>query len=322
MNLAFRSLLLFALLLNSAQAASASVCESFLSGLAHSIHTSQAWKSCTPVCDIDLSRVGDHFPELVPSAHVTHPHTFYNGSDWPPSENYPDAETYTFLIPLSPEETHKIEITIQNLDSQKTSDTNRHYAISIVKLLPFKTIKATRRIEVINRNLEENLHARGFSFQSGRGSTDGVIYTVNSGKFLSPQLIKHFLHEHGHNIAGYIYSTGFYGKTFPSFWAKIVKSEHGTVSDYAKHNLAEDFAETLRVYLTTTGEEHAQFRKQFPRRAKALDLIFSEHFGGFKNGSDWDKLKYYNTYRIQVRLSSLLIIFSLSLERLVYLVGP
>ncbi len=265
----------------------ASFCEDFLSGRAHYSRTSRAWKVCDPVCDVDVSRIGDHYPDITPSSMVLHAHTFYDGRTWPPSEKIQDAETYTFHIPLSANEIHQIEITIANQDVQKAKDTNALYAISIIKALPIKTCKATHRIEVINRDVPAKYRGTGFKMLSGKASAFGSIFTENYGDVLSDEFTQLILHEHAHNVAGYI-SSEIEPRTFPPYWNKVVSADQGRfVSDYAKTNFSEDFAETFSVYLTTRGTELESFRRKYSARSKTLDLLFSEQHGGLKAGSSW-----------------------------------
>lgn len=77
-----------------------------------------------------------------------------------------------------------------------------------------------------------------------------------------------FAHELGHVVAEQIY-----GKTSPdenSAYANAYYRDGDHASDYGRNNMEEDFAESVRCYLT----QNTDFKSQNPNRYLAIDSIF------------------------------------------------
>ncbi len=133
-------------------------------------------------------------------------------------------------------------------------------------------------------NPKDEYWAKEFNFNgfaSGASAGDGLI------TFWKLQTHTHnlsqgtFNHEFGHLI-GETLSTS--RKQFamhaPDGWADAAIADIDVVTDYASHNVDEDFAETWSyfVYAKTDPQAMEAMRERFPNRIKILEAIYNNEF--------------------------------------------
>jgi len=274
-----------------------------ISGLQNWRTLKRDWQTCRDLrCFVDRSRVGDHYADLAPFSIESKNYSFYDDDRFHQrlKKSYP-AEIFTFSFLLDGGEPHVIQVAMIPNQAQHRNMTNAEYATYLVKTLPFKTVKATRMIE-IRPDERPSLTPPGVAIVAGRGDAKGHIYLRSecSTKYCETEL-KTFLHEHGHNVGGYLFSGPGDGIFYPRFWRKVIQSDGGRYpTDYAETNFNEDFAETFAIYFDNglLGRDNAYLRDNFKARTQVMDLLFSTDYGGLINGGFWDSIRSYSRARI------------------------
>ncbi len=238
---------------------------------------------------VDITRVGDHFPALRPSQTTQGIYKFSRAMwKWTGDENRRSASTFVFEFPISSTEYHQIQVIMEPGYAQYIGFSDEEYAARLVKSLPFKTVKATRTIELTPIPREPTRGSEN-TYSSAKGMVDfsGTIFQYSvlpSGRDTTD--LKNLMHEHGHSLAVYIFGSAF----CPPFWQMVITSDSNRyVSTYARHSLAEDFAETLVEYFNSiAGTVDPSLRSNFDNRFRAFDIIYSERKGGLAQNGFFD----------------------------------
>lgn len=219
------------------------------------------------------------------------------------------AEIYEVNVLLKDGSKHKIEVAIPAGPEAKTIFRQMQAAIAE---MPLKQIAALDQIRVNPTRLEGKGDGNFASAHRLEGNRKGIIdfYPSALGKDGSDGY-HHFdiaWHELGHLIASRLFSSGKDTAPIPARnWDAAMSSDvgrnhaagkHGFVSDYAKTNIKEDFAETVMLYLATDGGRIAPpahmaerlklgsgeaVREQFRDRFLVLDKYFESHPGEIAN---------------------------------------
>lgn len=148
--------------------------------------------------------------------------------------------------------------------------------LAVEAKLPDRLTKHTKRVVfTAQANSADDYWKKAYNdptHVSAATGGDGSI-TIYNGMATYPQTIAH---ESGHNLA-----TAIYGNTKPrasSDFAAAARSGEKPVTPYAENSLDEDFAESVRYYVTVPAD---YFKARAPRRYEVIKRIFEEAgYGG------------------------------------------
>jgi hypothetical protein len=169
-------------------------------------------------------------------------------------------------------------------DGLKIYDSPSNQARTIISLMESKAW-GTKEVEYLNtktdavylasgRNISDSYWAKRYNikgFRSGAtgGSGDIVVY---GGDPLTSDL---YYHEAGHNLAKAVYGTP--TPTESSDFGKITTR---SPTDYGQSSRAEDFAESVTIFIKDVGKE-TQFHSLDNQRERVLERIFEDpNYGG------------------------------------------
>lgn len=153
--------------------------------------------------------------------------------------------------------------------------------------LPDLHVGAVRHIEILpgaNREDEfwkEFYRSRGNFTSSVAAAADHRIHFFNNARIGNEsQLIRENLfHEFGHLVAKRCFDS----VKPPADWIRIAEKE-AVVSSYADVSWAEDFAESVALYLMAKpGSTHESAREMYPLRFQYLDRLFAKRPPSLQN---------------------------------------
>jgi hypothetical protein len=211
------------------------------------------------------------------------------------TQNNKHENTYTLNFPLKNGRMHTITV-----HQEKTKDGavyfNYDEMMELVSALPLQTAQTTREITFPSKDPmgDPNLAAS----KVGGTATPGHIRIYPHASMVGSRYA--FWHEHGHNLANYIYQQWFIQPhSEPSkAWKKAIKEDPFSPTSYGDKNAAEDFAEAFVEYIQSKGgtSSHSNIRYRWPRRCAILDQFFSGEFGSLDD-EFFSQLRSY--YRLQ-----------------------
>jgi len=182
-----------------------------------------------------------------------------------------------------------IAISLHGLESFRKKESSQF--LEALTHLPEETIGATSEFVLPYRKsniMRGGIFAAGYADKSRRNTI--FFY---SGGVESKDFAKTLVHEHGHNIAMYVWKK----HIPPSAWEEAMKQDNSFVSSYAKTSSVEDFAETVEAYLLAKGGlEDPDPRIKFSARFAFLDQIFNPEKQGL-DGEFWKAIATY--YQLQ-----------------------
>ena len=149
-------------------------------------------------------------------------------------------------------------------------------AKALVAALPLSVVESTNQIVLYPRQMSStwlDFYRANTSAEihdiAGLGGL-GTVHVFPSG-MNSQSILGIIDHELGHNLAKAVWNDTDPGRV----WRRAVELNQASVSTYGDTNLAEDFAETVRIYLDRTdSEQSAQDRLKFAPRFAVLDALF------------------------------------------------
>lgn len=182
--------------------------------------------------------------------------------------NRPKFLNFNIEVLLANGKKHQVLLQIPEVQANHFKEFEDHIKKSFGSITE-GTIRATKTVVLFS-----SYHLKDFGLLSdvsrAGGMAQGQAFWQNMQ--LSREDLSIFLHEHAHNVAFW------FNQNFepPQGWAKVVKSEKHVVSEYAKTNLKEDWAESVMWYLKTKGGQlDPDTRAKMPERVRFLDEFFA-----------------------------------------------
>jgi hypothetical protein len=169
----------------------------------------------------------------------------------------------------TPQNMRRVTVEGIDIDFDPKKPENAAYLIDSLQRdpVPEAILKSTRQIVFTDQRnqsdayWEERYNIPGFESAATGGDGSIVVY---SGRGMSRGTLAH---EAGHNMATKKWNT-----TTPPTTSKFAQAalHEGAVSSYASASSAEDFAESVRLYVT----DRTNFKRQFPLKYEAIEEFF------------------------------------------------
>lgn len=171
--------------------------------------------------------------------------------------------------------THSFEVAIPSLKPGKPDLKTLKRIEKIVSQLPTDALKDVKKL-IINpfSNKDDSFWEKEYKISDFRSSASAGKSEINIYTCVKCQLPSKVLQTMEHEL-GHIVASRHYGSTTPdASWAAAIKSDGQQVSNYGSKAHSEDFAEAMRVYLSTDGGiKNPELLRRFAGRFQILDQI-------------------------------------------------
>lgn len=174
---------------------------------------------------------------------------------------------------------HPIELYVPALSDGKPDDAALRRVTDALAALPYARLSAIQGIRVNAYDNHWDPQWRqaylNFTRSAATGGSEDARRVID---FFPPGMATkgpgELRHELGHLVAEQEWST----TAPPPRWEEAMRIDGAFASDYALNSRAEDFAETVRVYLETdAGVRDPALRRRFLSRFRILDEMFGAH---------------------------------------------
>lgn len=236
------------------------------------------WTSAAAVCP-ELFYKLRPLAECMNDCRITKP-IEANSYYFPQNQKSFAAYIYKIKVRVPDQPPHDIEIVVPKWKPEEVHRVTQGIVASVMELPPtLLSSTHTIRMNALANYQDDIWRSRYRGFTESWGTADNGVIDLYPTSFhqmanMDVTVRDFFRHEHSHNIARRLFGS----VEPPPEYAQISVFDPYIASEYARNSVAEDFAETLAIYLRTRGGALDPTQRQnFPNRFSYFDRLFGNN---------------------------------------------